>query len=171
MDGAYMIWDDLLRGITAQFNHFTTGLIQSMLRAIDASSSAQARTNSELEGLVLWTAHLIDSNNSGASKHVRRWDVMSWVCTHPGHWTHALGRQLLESADQDFRENWEDILDASQLDHNASSDVSMADIDADGTAVARGSRKGALSESNSPDDITSWLRTSMPMRTPIGVVQ
>ncbi|KXT08977.1 hypothetical protein AC579_4024 [Pseudocercospora musae] len=162
LNGAFLIWDDLLRDIIKQQRSFLTALVACSLSRM-GQENARPHDDAHIEGICLWLLHMLEFAQSDAQQTALRRDVMQWCCTHPGGWSHYVGERLLESSDADFVEDWQDVLDASQLRR------SQEEAFVDDTEMADIQQHAMVSESSAQP--TSWTWAVAATAAPIGVVR
>lgn len=178
LEGAYVIWDDLLTSIAGEQKRFLMVLVKALLEAITAHPGEDA----EKEALCLWVGHILHSEvwNSVITlreKGVLPKDVMMWCCTHPGPWTQRLGRDMLKAEDEEFVDDWQQLFEASQLDSAQQTRPGGADPKASSfglpnDSVEHFSRKEVQTLGSDDDaELGTWVRAAKPFATPIGVVR
>ncbi|WPG99529.1 Hypothetical protein R9X50_00234400 [Acrodontium crateriforme] len=163
MEGAFLLWDELLAGLQAKQPSLLPTLVKKMLNTISQDSTADAATDTSKEALCLWLLRFLDSEISpGSQATVERLQssAMRWYCLHPGYWTQRLGEEILGNGDEHFDDQWRTLFDASKLD------VTAAQADADVMEIEPSTVGGLDDECES----RGWVRAAVPMRTPIGVV-
>ena len=160
MDGAYLIWDDMLQSLDRNIPSFSGNLIEALSISISKPSEMPPQNDTDKEAHALWLLHF--AQTLAIAIDDRRDQVMQLCCLHPGHWSSFVGRRLLEDG-EGLRETWQDIFDASILDgrlEDAGIDsVQAAGVDAmdvDGITDIGGGK---------------WTRAAMPPSLPIGVVR
>ncbi|KAF7194382.1 Pre-rRNA-processing protein las1 [Pseudocercospora fuligena] len=162
LSGAFLIWEGLLQDIIKQQKSFLNALVASSLSRID-QENARPQDDAHVEGICLWLLHMLDFAQTDAQRTKLRREIMQWCCTHPGGWSHYLGKRLLESSDADFVEDWKDVLDASQLQPSQEAafvnDTEMADIQQHATV------------SDSSAQPLSWMWAVAATAAPIGIVR
>lgn len=170
LDGAFLIWDDLLQEIQSANKKFLHSLVGGLLRSISSASSASPEKDAEKEAMCLWIAHML-ADKAWASAVPERSqlqrEALEWCCLHPARWAHFLGTKLLHGGGESLNADWEDLLAASQL----------GDVDTI-PHVSEGASSGAVVDSNEVEsamevdlELGSWLRAAGPVRAPIGVVR
>ncbi|EME48000.1 hypothetical protein DOTSEDRAFT_124919 [Dothistroma septosporum NZE10] len=168
MDGAFLIWDSLLRGIARKQRRFISALVKGMLEAISASFARPAGQDVDKEALSMWLIRIeLDETwmaiRSDLEQHDLETEVLMWSSLHANDWTSWLGQKMLEFGRSQSKSEWAEILEASRLDCREAADHSMPDekpLDAwpiDGTA--------------SHSVHSPWSRSVMPGSRPIGVVR
>ncbi|KAF2162149.1 hypothetical protein M409DRAFT_69359 [Zasmidium cellare ATCC 36951] len=146
LEGAFVIWDDLLKFINREHHRFAMALVKALLEAI----SVRPGEDTEKEACCMWVTHILHSEPwnhfvTALEKRLVRKDVVMWCCMHPGPWTQRLGRDVLKAEDEEFVCDWEDVFHASQL--------SVAGQDEDDA------------------ELGTWIRAATPFAAPIGVVR
>lgn len=170
LDGAFLIWDDLLQEIQSANKKFLRSLVSSLLHSISNSSAASPDKDAEKEAMCLWVAHLLADKTWASAVPERsqlQREALEWCCLHPARRTHFLGTTLLNGGNEALKADWEDLLAASQLGD--------ADTIPD---VSEGASSSAVVNSNEVEsamdvdlELGSWLRAAGPVRAPIGVVR
>lgn len=174
LEGAYVIWDDLLTSIAREQRRFVLMLIKTLLEAITARPGEDAQR----EALCLWVTHVLhgeawSSIITTPDKIVLRKDVMIWCCTHPGDWTQRLGRDVLKTEDEEFVEDWQELFDASSVDGAEQARAGGARPTASSPGVANDSFEPLEVKLYSDEDseLGTWVRAARPFAAPIGVVR
>lgn len=124
LNGAFLIWDQLLQEIFAEHHQFLPCFVDRMLASIATLPATATRPEYDVdtEALGMWTLHLLESSKSGwgtaltaSERQLLQTHTIMFCCTHPGHWTHHLGVSLLHLAGSEFQETWADILASSRV--------------------------------------------------------
>ena len=170
MQGAYLLWDDLLQNLCSRQPLFLGCLLEALLAALTRHTLGQeARTDSGKEALHLWLLHITYSDVWLRSRQKTALDVPAWLvkqcCLHPGYWSQRLGEQIIEQGDDDFAETWSDLLAASSV--TVATDE--MEIDAVRGSSIPVSRDEAIVDDH--DDGYGWRFEVMPRSLPIGVVR
>lgn len=172
LQGAHLIWDDLLVSLCASVFAFRTALVTSLLRGVTAPTTTDPAKDVEEEAIAMWVWHIV---NGGAYTLANMQDqdallstVMRWCCLHPGHWTEQIGRQVLETSEE-VRDEWTDLFEASliradiEASTGASQEPVMLDPGADQERVV-----GVEADIHTT---RGWSRAIAPAAVPIGVVK
>jgi len=132
MQGAFLLWDELLRGIVdARHNpSFLSALVRKVLEALTTKPGVNSQHDAVCEAHYLWLVHLLEYQDVDGSlvKHAPRNHVMKWCCLHPSYWTKQLGEQLLQLGDSRFNEQWGVLFEASQLARGTKSELAETDF-------------------------------------------
>lgn len=176
LDGAYLIWDDLLVTISAKLLRFLPALVTSLLQCLTSTTARDPARDVDKEARAMWLLHVIDSNAfllAGRSdRNAMLAVVMKWCCLHPGHWTKYVGRELLEQCDENFKAEWEDLFEASLI---RTGDSAAEEVLPGASSRECGNTHDAAASANVEEgqaDITGgWLKAVVPASVPIGVVQ
>lgn len=182
MSGAFTLWDEFLIPLTEELSNFLPALIERLLIVLahDPLHTDNER-DAEKEAFSLWLNHLVDWEAAfGAEHHSLQKRVLERCCLFGGCLVRKCGQQLLDTADDEFVEQWKELFEASALQHGADDDdhpmagsaadesgilehtsIYLADMDVDSV--------GRLDE---PDiqGVGGWRRAPMSPRVPIGVM-
>jgi hypothetical protein len=168
-----MIWDSLLERMIGESKLFLPALIKCMLRAVPSGGQGDAAVDVDAEALCMWLLHIVELADVASHEHTARTEILSWCCTHPGHWAYHLGRQLVESGDPEFQADWRDIVEASQIGQTVSF---SAAIPAGGGRKTRAMSEHVVDSptveralSGTDEELGSWVRSATPLGRPIGV--
>lgn len=118
MGGAFLIWDELIGRLAREYDHFLLALVWRMFDVTRTDSTTHVVADAEAEATYLWLMHLVGDNHSvtgGEAKESLQADLMKWCCLYPGYWTRRSGQKLLDDGDEQFRDRWEDLFEASKL--------------------------------------------------------
>ncbi|KAF2767637.1 Las1-domain-containing protein [Teratosphaeria nubilosa] len=177
MEGAFKIWDELLTAIDqsvfqSRSNSLTSLLAKNLLEDLPSHTT---ESDVDAENIYLWLLHLIESQTH---REVRA-EVMKYCCLHSSYWTERLGEKLLSTGDESFREDWEDLLEASRIANGAPEQGTQGGAADDeeemseaGAAAAEPDRE--LNSTSSHDAGYSmgggWRLAAVQPSVPIGVV-
>lgn len=172
MDGAYMIWDDLLLSISSTLQAFLPALITSLLHNLTIAIATDPVTDVDKEALAMWLLHVMVKGNFAVAaqcdQEVLLASIVKWCCLHPGHWTQYVGRELLEASDESVQEAWRDLFEASLIRPDTATTEDMPShaprLDAD-VLDRQATKEDAIEAAK------SWSRAVIPGSLPIGVVQ
>ena len=174
LEGAYLIWDDVLFELFDELAGFSRALISSLLQHLSEPSSTviDAETDVENEALAIWLLHIIQDDEVGKDERLAV-EVMKWCCLYPGYWTERVGSEVLEGGSEGLSAMWEDLFEASLL----KDDTNGAE---EGLQEGQGSTAANLEEQDgdmmidvdeNPSASAGWRRAVLPPTTPIGVVR
>ena len=169
MDGAYLIWDELLIDISSRLPRF----LPSVLRSLVARNSVDPASDVDKEALAMWLCHVMSTAKFMSIKAVDRdalvAEVMKCCCLHPGYWTQGVGRKLLEISDKSVQDEWKELLEASAI---ASGGEPMEEVVLKVNQSEFGEpEKDALGGEEEIRAVGGWSRATAPISVPIGVVQ
>ncbi|GIZ37157.1 hypothetical protein CKM354_000061500 [Cercospora kikuchii] len=168
LDGAYLMWDSLLRDIVASSPSFLPVLQQSMLAILTHQEMEGTEQDATREAICMWLLHMTDYNASAEQQTAYRREMITMCCMHLGYWLTWLGKRLLETSGSDFRTDYQDLFEASRDEHaaaeGAKEDTIMHDDIAGRDAIGDVSAGGF-------DQSTGWERALPPIAVPIGVVE
>lgn len=173
LDGAYLIWDDLLITISSKLLRFLPALVETLLQSLTSKTAIDPTRDVDKEALAMWLLHVFDGNSlllaGRTDRNAMLVVVLRWCCLHPGLWTQYVGRELLEQSDDDFKAEWEDLFEASLI---RTGDNNMDEVVPGAASVnTHESAKSAKVEEGATDNAGGWSRAVAPMSVPIGVVQ
>lgn len=178
MEGAFLIWDDLLRDLSMRLSGFMRVLVTCLLESIAKPATIEPRTDIEKEALAMWLLHTLDSETDkreGQASLVT--DVIKWCCLYPGYWTRRIGREVLDRGDSGLQADWQDLFNASSIELEADyletgvldEDTALPDSHVrveelmDGDKIRFEREEGDLSG--------RWRRPVISFTTPLGVVK
>ncbi|KAK4630839.1 Pre-rRNA-processing protein las1 [Fulvia fulva] len=172
MDGAFLIWDPLLKDIARKQRRFIPCLVTGILEAVGASSSAPAARDVDKEALSQWLIQIDFDENWMASRsdheqHDLEVEIWKWCTLHANHWTSWLGQKLEQHNDAQIPGEWAELLQASRLGYEEAGEDNAEDL-ADPDVDARGALSAVGNASQSVP--SPWSRVAIPISTPIGVV-
>lgn len=184
MNGAFILWDDLLLAITLNHHDLLSAIIERMVSSLSKPVSQEvAAQDPEQEAVYLWLVHI---TTSGPWSPVRKGNasssaanVMSRCCLHPGYWPHKVGEALLAAGDDDFLETWSDTLKASAIakdGDSSSSDDSDAEMEDVSTKTFKSNTQTAKGALDLVDPMASlvpvgWQEMLVPPSAPIGMAR
>ena len=160
MDGAYMIWDDMLASFDRRIPAFLYSLIEQLFMSITTQNDTRPQDDTSKEAHALWLLHL---SQTIAGDHNDK--IMQHCCLHPGHWTQFIGESVLEGGDDLLRENWQSIFDASVLGNKSGDDGVTPDEVLPRTEAMEMEMDVGTEESG------RWQRAIVPSSLPIGVAR
>ena len=172
MDGAYLIWDDLLVAFSSKVLRFLPALVTSLLQNLTSTIMRDPARDVDMEALAMWLLHVSDSNDfllaGRTDQDALLAVVMKWCCLHPGNWTQYVGRELLEQRDENFSAEWADLFEASLI--RTSEDIMEEDLPGAASDDTHDVARSAIME-GTMDTIGGWSKAVAPMSVPIGVVR
>lgn len=179
LNGAYLIWEDLLRALSLQVPGFFFSLGQHLLEALTQPSSTRPGDDAGKEAFALWIGRLSggfpgdDADSSSQRAFASK--IMNWCCLYPGYWTQVVGTALLARADDDFRQGWQDLFNASRMDASAGSsdeDAAVASSPVTNGHAAQSTSDGAhLLDVDTQYEPGGWRRAVVSSHLPLGVVR
>jgi ribosomal biogenesis protein LAS1 len=118
MEGAYLLWDDLLIQLSYQLPGFTTALVRHMQARLAGPASIALETDPMREALCEWISHILTSGTWSAVSTKKplvelQHGIMEECFVSPAYWSLVLARNLLASADKQFAEDWRPFLEAA----------------------------------------------------------
>ncbi|KAM3423495.1 hypothetical protein BST61_g923 [Cercospora zeina] len=170
LDGAYLMWDGLLRDIVASDYSFLPALQQSMLEVLAKQESEGTEHDANREATCQWLLHMTDYTASGRQQTAYVRQIITTCCMHNGYWMNWLGKRLLDTSGSDFREEYQDLFEASQGEQEAGvgaeEDIVMQD------SCAAGDAPDAIGEvsTNRVAKSEGWKLAVIATGLPIGVV-
>ncbi|KAK5167769.1 rRNA-processing protein las1 [Saxophila tyrrhenica] len=173
LDGAFLLWDDLLSNLANHLPGFRRMLLTSLLASIGAHTATNPAGDVQKEALSRWLLRaLFEYDYADTEPHLQV-QVMKWCCLHPGHWSEWIGREILQRHDSEpgFSEEWSEIFEASLLGGAITSRVPGEEVDED-TRMEEGlvNGKDTVDVEREIVEAQSWHRALTPMALPIGVV-
>ena len=178
LEGAYLIWDDLLRDISDRLSGFLTLFVKSLLLSLTKASATDPQSDIDKEALTMWLLHTLSGDEDHVlgrnDKNSLCVEAIKWCCLHPGAWTESVGREMLNNGDGAFRADWNDLFEASLVTAAAASAQA---------SVAERELKMRVGESTDTEQITGmgdqeahlvaggWRRAVAPISVPVGIVQ
>ena len=168
LEGAFLIWDDLLRKVAVQLPGFQHALTYYMLHVLTDVPTTDPQTDVEKEALAMWILHL----PSLKSQDVRdlSLETIKSCCLHPGYWTRRVGEETLRNADYELRIDWQDMFQASSIE-NVSFD--KADNEDEANAVQQSAQAMVEKTDNSSQEgltMRGWTEAVIAPSTAVGVV-
>ena len=183
LTGAFLIWDRLLQDISGAQTHFLPTLVNQLLEAVGQCPKTQPQTDPRTEALCSWLTHISeneswDSARDNQAKDRIQKDIVRWCCTNPGYWSRSLGSRLIESGSREFKKDWKELFEASQLGdgYAALDNIGTPEVSNDASKEEPMTDKWEQhSATDSVDgdgpDVGSWVRAAAFVRAPIGVVR
>jgi ribosomal biogenesis protein LAS1 len=174
MDGAYLIWVDLLTTILYELPRFIPALVASLLQSLTAVTALDPAQDADKEALAMWILHVMKNDEffSGGwnDRATVLAEVMKWCCLYPGCWTQYIGRELLKECGEFIKAEWEDLFEASLIRARDDSTEEVLPGAASGS-TSHVVAEGADMQDGTMDNAGGWSRAIAPMSVPIGVVQ
>ncbi|KAK5006546.1 rRNA-processing protein las1, partial [Cryomyces antarcticus] len=110
MNGAFMVWDDLLRKLVRHQRRFLRIFVTRMVHLMIQQSRMNVKQDPFREALCLWALHIfVDESWADARKRIEdslRTKVVSICMMNPVYWGQRLARLLIEAADETFQYDW-----------------------------------------------------------------
>jgi ribosomal biogenesis protein LAS1 len=173
LDGAYLIWDDLLVTISSQLLRFLPALVKSLLQSLTSRTAIDPTRDVDKEALAMWLLHIFDSNDFllawRTDRNATLAVVMKWCCLHPGKWTQYVGREVFEQCDENFQAEWENLFEASLI--RTGEDTIEEVLPGAASDNTRDVAKSANVDEGTMGTDGGWSKAVAPMSVPIGVVQ
>ena len=173
LDGAYLIWDELLIDISSRLHRYLPCIVRSLLRSLVARNSVDPASDVDKEALAAWLCHVMSTAKFMSIKAVDKdalvAEIMKCCCLHPGYWTQGVGRKLLEISDKSVQDEWEDLLEASAITSGGGPmEEAVPEVNRSGFGEPE---KDALDGEDEIRAVGGWSRAIAPISVPIGVVQ
>jgi hypothetical protein len=119
MNAAFLIWDKLLLKLTEQRPSFFESLLRSIQTALDSSFHMSSDSTLEKDIIYQWQWHLLSSKKWQSSQQ-HFWqsedfpsELIEACYLNPNPWTQQLAKLLLGQGEDDFRQNWTAMYNAS----------------------------------------------------------
>ena len=178
LEGAYLIWDDLLQDISDRLSGFLAAFVRSLLLGLTSASTTDPQRDLDEEALAMWLLHILSGEEYFAlgrgNKHSLYVEAMKWCCLHPGHWTERIARELLNRGDGAFQADWNDLFEASLV---------RAEPMTPEAGMPEKALENRVGEFMDTEQITGmesrevnrvaegWRRAVAPISVPVGIVQ
>ncbi len=173
LNGAYLIWDDLLATIASQLQHFLPSLVAILLCSLTSSNTIDAARDVDKEAFAMWLLHVMDSDDFWVAGMTGRDDILAdvikWCCLYPGHWTQHVGHELLEEHGESVRAEWENLFEASLI--RSGEDATAQVVPGAGPGDTPGVAESAEVKAETVETACGWSKAVASMSVPIGVVQ
>lgn len=117
MNGAFVIWGNLLRRLTHHQKRFCKILTGQMVQIIVRPSHLDLKLDTFREAVYEWLLHIFFAKEwiAGAIGDkvvdVREFIVIECIESNPNCWSNALAQKLVKSSDEEFKEQWLPIID------------------------------------------------------------
>lgn len=178
------MWGKLLDDVSQAHSPFRPALVDALLASLEADPGANDENSIYCEGLCYWTVRMaskLSPNVVEKPKRDLRSDAVKWVCLHTSYWASSIGRTLLETGDEDLREQWGDLFRAAvdvdthitdRVVSTAGEDQEMLEPELehappDVVASLQGQSNGNL---DGLETGVGWRRLAVAPHRPIGVV-
>ena len=173
MDGAYLIWDELLVALTCSIPAFLQALVDALFQRLIVPTATDAASDVDKEALAMWLVHVTSyerylSTTGNQSDRVEA-VAMKWCCLHAGHWSQHVGSHVLETCNESVRDAWQDLFEASLISTEARP-KGLAGGDAQ-VAGADAAVDIKIADEDSIEPVSGWLRAPASTSVPIGVVR
>ena len=178
LDGAHLIWDELLAIISSRLHNFLSNLVRCLLEAITKPQATAPEQDSEKEALSMWLLHLVEHGTHHSDIDTILAETMKTCCLHPGCWSQLIGQTLLEQYDGKLQADWQDLFEASLL--KDSDEVVVSATGNDGAEMRDDGMQQLIVPSEElawrlkvEDEYAraaSWTRAIAPTSLPIGVI-
>ncbi|KAK5149150.1 hypothetical protein LTR04_007412 [Oleoguttula sp. CCFEE 6159] len=110
MNGAFMVWDDLLCKLVRHQRRFLRIFVTRMVHLMIQQPRMNVKQDPFREALCLWALHIfVDESWADARKRIEdslRTKVVSICIMNPVYWGQRLARLLIEAADETFQYDW-----------------------------------------------------------------
>lgn len=176
LQGAFLIWDQLLQAIVKERRAFVRALVRSLLASVARLSATQA-DDAEPEAMAMWVNHILSTREwarctSEAERSILCKDVIKQCCVHPSRWANWLGKELLEREGGNLEEEWRDVFEASQLGDAETQILSEYSQLNPGRSQEPGDASEVALPARTVDSskLSGWTRLAVPPTTSIGVV-
>ncbi|OCK74221.1 Las1-domain-containing protein [Lepidopterella palustris CBS 459.81] len=163
MNGAFLLWDDLLRRLSSHQFAFLRILVRRMIDLMTKPNLLTVTAEPVREAMFEWIVHILTAKEWALSRKgvevMLLEEVMGQCFTSPTPWTSRLAETLIKDRDALFRDTWQPILHAARAtSHNeADNGNSVSPVeDGDGDETMTDAKQ--LHSNNSP-----W---QMPARSP-----
>ena len=101
LDGAFAIWDPLLKQLATSQRNFLPVLVKCFLRALGDEAAVHPEQDPERDAQLMWLIHLFNSKEwafvPAAVRRALRQQILKWSCVYPGNWVHMLGSTLVRN--------------------------------------------------------------------------
>lgn len=178
LDGAYLMWDSLLKAISTQQKRFLPAFIKVLRRAIAEPSTGQSEDNVEKEALCMWLVHTTSKKKSWTALPTSdldalRKETVKWSCSHPGYWSHFLGSNLINACGPDFASIWEDMLEASRFGEGSAGAASSDGAESERASSPEPEELEDVDDQGGGDGNGRWRwkRAKVAPTLPIGTVR
>lgn len=178
LEGAFLIWDEILKGFSLRLSGFTRVLATSLLESITKRAASEPRTDVEKEAHTMWLLHILGSDHvSCEAREIIDVEIMKLCCLHPGYWTQRIGREVLQLGGSDLRADWQDLFNASSIGAADLDDSQVVEVNESALADWRGSEQQLMDQDLSrvegleDNGSRRWKRAVTSLPLPLGVVQ
>ena len=121
MNAAYLIWDDPLQRLCRERIPFYKSIVMALAAKLSTVAHTKSESDTENEAIFFWLEHLLLStqwtNERGTFFAVEdfRPEIMEHCLLHPSVWSQRLAKYLLKSGSEEFRRDWADMYNASNI--------------------------------------------------------
>lgn len=120
MEGAFLIWDDLLRRLSTHQRKFLHVFVERLASTITQRTRPSAQHDAFREACYLWLRHILLSDmwvqTTRYDIDVLRSETMTSCVLNPNRWTGLLGHELIEGGDELYRDQWIPYFNDCQAD-------------------------------------------------------
>jgi hypothetical protein len=144
MKAASLIWDSLLQKITASRPKFYSSLVNRLLEELIKPCAVDPIADTRKSAILQWLVHLLSTKEWEAtcdSQNDLKTQITETSLLSPTAWTHKLAKAIIDRADDDFRELWAPLHEASLFggvmeetglpDHSTVNDEVMQETETD----------------------------------------
>lgn len=167
LEGAFIMWDDLLQAMSKRSNDLLSYLVNALLLGV--TNHLSITQNHQSEAHCEWLVHLGCSASWSKARQSSKVDVRSAMIRacigFPNAWTSELGHKLLANADDEFEEQWRSIFEASL----SVGDAKPGESEAPEVGPMRSTSFIELDAPRS-EVLMGWHKAILPPSTPIGVI-
>lgn len=118
MDGAFLLWDNLLRRLAAHQHDFLRLLLICMLERLHIQYRVDVKLDPFREAMSEWVIHILTAKHWAAARKRSSSNLRQLILTecfsHPMHWTLRVAESIITSAELPFRGIWNPILQAAK---------------------------------------------------------
>jgi ribosomal biogenesis protein LAS1 len=172
LQGAYLIWDDLLIMLASGSSLFIEAFLERAIShnaRLTTTDEDQDRADPTKWAIYRWIMHVLDSESwlemRGESPVLFEILALRECILNPNtQWSHELAKEILEDAEMDVRATWKSLVEASALlgDHDA---------EAEEAATKETKRTGDVEMEDVPSGQGGWRRETGAWESlPIGIV-
>lgn len=117
---ASLIWDVLLQAITKSKSTFYISLVNQLLEELIKPSAMDANIDDFKSAIFQWLVHLTTAKGwkkvASVSQHDLQTQIAETTLLTPSVWGHKLVKAIVDRADEEFRELWGPLYEASTFD-------------------------------------------------------
>ncbi|KAH0007746.1 Las1-domain-containing protein, partial [Aureobasidium melanogenum] len=172
LQGAYLIWDELLIMLASGSSLFVEAFFERAIAhnaKMKTTDEDRDRADPTKWAIYRWIMHLLDSDSwlemRGESPELFEILALRECILHPNtQWSHELAEEILEDAEMDVQTTWKSLVEASAL-------VGDHDEDAEEGATKETRRTDDVEMEDVPSEQGGWRReTGVWESVPIGTV-